>query len=174
MLQASITQTAIWWLWWWDLGLTQWCITFCVVSKNLWSAKAYECKKMNVVSCCFVMQKKIFWCLLRKYLLWQDSNPVKESQISLDDFNIIKVIGRGSYAKVLMVRCCASNRHYKVLTSYRQVELKQTKRVYAMKVIKKDLVLDEEVGYIKCHCCGAENLMLWFLTRYVYRYPSIF
>ncbi|XP_065890110.1 protein kinase C iota type-like isoform X2 [Dysidea avara] len=56
----------------------------------------------------------------------QDSNPVKESQISLDDFNVLKVIGRGSYAKVLMV------------------ELKQTKRVYAMKVIKKDLVLDEE------------------------------
>ena len=29
-----------------------------------------------------------------------------------------------------------------------QVELKLTKRVYAMKVIKKDLVLDEEVGII--------------------------
>ena len=27
-----------------------------------------------------------------------------------------------------------------------QVELKTTKRVYAMKVIKKDLVMDEEVG----------------------------
>ena len=39
------------------------------------------------------------------YFKFQGSNPVKESQISLDDFNIIKVIGRGSYAKVLMVRC---------------------------------------------------------------------
>ncbi|KAL5491986.1 hypothetical protein EMCRGX_G017367 [Ephydatia muelleri] len=54
------------------------------------------------------------------------TNPVSESQISLDDFNILKVIGRGSYAKVLMV------------------ELKKTKRIYAMKVIKKDLVMDEE------------------------------
>ncbi|XP_003383504.1 PREDICTED: atypical protein kinase C-like [Amphimedon queenslandica] len=53
-------------------------------------------------------------------------NPVSESQISLDDFDILKVIGRGSYAKVLMV------------------ELKQTKRIYAMKVIKKELVMDEE------------------------------
>jgi hypothetical protein len=31
------------------------------------------------------------------------NNPVPESQISLDDFDILKVIGRGSYAKVLMV-----------------------------------------------------------------------
>lgn len=33
----------------------------------------------------------------------QGTNPVSESQISLEDFNILKVIGRGSYAKVLMV-----------------------------------------------------------------------
>ncbi|CAG0919505.1 unnamed protein product [Notodromas monacha] len=47
-------------------------------------------------------------------------------QYSLDDFDLIRVIGRGSYAKVLMV------------------ELKKTKRIYAMKVIKKELVSDEE------------------------------
>lgn len=29
---------------------------------------------------------------------------ISESQISLDDFTVLKVIGRGSYAKVLMVR----------------------------------------------------------------------
>jgi atypical protein kinase C iota type len=46
--------------------------------------------------------------------------------VSLDDFELIRVIGRGSYAKVLMV------------------ELKQTKRIYAMKVIKKELVTDDE------------------------------
>lgn len=40
---------------------------------------------------------------------------------------MIRVIGRGSYAKVLMV------------------ELKKTKRIYAMKVIKKALVTDDEV-----------------------------
>ena len=53
---------------------------------------------------------------------------ISESQIKLDDFNILKVIGRGSYAKVLMV------------------ELKNTKQIYAMKVIKKALVMDEEVN----------------------------
>lgn len=47
-------------------------------------------------------------------------------QYSLDDFELIRVIGRGSYAKVLMV------------------ELKRTKRIYAMKVIKKTLVTDDE------------------------------
>ncbi|KAG8193805.1 hypothetical protein JTE90_029539 [Oedothorax gibbosus] len=47
-------------------------------------------------------------------------------QYSLDDFDLLRVIGRGSYAKVLMV------------------ELRTTKRIYAMKVIKKELVSDEE------------------------------
>ncbi|ESO89925.1 hypothetical protein LOTGIDRAFT_124219, partial [Lottia gigantea] len=47
-------------------------------------------------------------------------------QISLDDFEMLRVIGRGSYAKVL------------------QVEHKKTKRIYAMKVIKKELVNDDE------------------------------
>lgn len=48
------------------------------------------------------------------------------TMISLADFDLIRVIGRGSYAKVLMV------------------ELKKTKRIYAMKVIKKELVTDDE------------------------------
>ena len=43
------------------------------------------------------------------------------SKISLADFDLIKVLGRGSYAKVLMV------------------EYKKTKRVYALKVIKKEM-----------------------------------
>lgn len=58
----------------------------------------------------------------------QPTTVLSESQISLDDFNILKVIGRGSYAKVLMV------------------ELKSSKEIYAMKVIKKALVMDEEVS----------------------------
>ncbi len=64
------------------------------------------------------------------YLKQHGSNVISESQISLADFNILKVIGRGSYAKVLMC------------------ELKKTKQIYAMKVIKKSLVMDEEVLYI--------------------------
>ena len=50
--------------------------------------------------------------------------------VSLDDFNILRVIGRGSYAKVILV------------------EQKRSKRLYAMKVIKKELVNDDEVSRI--------------------------
>ncbi|XP_069466275.1 protein kinase C zeta type isoform X1 [Ambystoma mexicanum] len=44
----------------------------------------------------------------------------------LHDFDLIRVIGRGSYAKVLLVR------------------LKKNDQIYAMKVVKKELVHDEE------------------------------
>lgn len=49
-----------------------------------------------------------------------------QKQYSLNDFDLKLVIGRGSYAKVLLV------------------ELKKTSRLYAMKVIKKELVTDDE------------------------------
>eukprot|EP00092_Neocalanus_flemingeri_P073819 GFUD01091178.1.p1 GENE.GFUD01091178.1~~GFUD01091178.1.p1 ORF type:complete len:599 (+),score=155.36 GFUD01091178.1:62-1858(+) len=55
-----------------------------------------------------------------------NSGQPTSNMVSLADFDLIKVIGRGSYAKVLMV------------------ELKSTKRIYAMKVIKKELVTDDE------------------------------
>lgn len=54
------------------------------------------------------------------------ANKDSSKMVSLDDFDLIRVIGRGSYAKVLMV------------------ELKKNKRIYAMKVIKKELVTDDE------------------------------
>lgn len=50
------------------------------------------------------------------------------SQNSVADFKFIKVIGRGSFAKVLMV------------------EHKKTKYIYAMKVIKKTILLKHEVS----------------------------
>lgn len=46
--------------------------------------------------------------------------------VSMDEFSMLRVIGRGSYAKVLLV------------------EQKRSKRIYAMKVIKKELVNDDE------------------------------
>ncbi|XP_050294950.1 atypical protein kinase C-like [Anthonomus grandis grandis] len=55
-----------------------------------------------------------------------DLQTSEQRKYSLNDFDLIRVIGRGSYAKVLMV------------------ELKKTKRLYAMKVIKKALVTDDE------------------------------
>ncbi|MGH0149275.1 UNVERIFIED_CONTAM: hypothetical protein FKN15_041893, partial [Acipenser sinensis] len=50
------------------------------------------------------------------------------SSFGLANFDLIRVIGRGSYAKVLLVR------------------LKKTERIYAMKVVKKELVNDDEEG----------------------------
>jgi len=58
-----------------------------------------------------------------------DGNRIYQADtrgFKIDDFDLIRVIGRGSYAKVLLVK------------------LKPTQRLYAMKVIKKELVCDEE------------------------------
>ncbi|XP_035828559.1 atypical protein kinase C isoform X1 [Aplysia californica] len=56
----------------------------------------------------------------------EGSSTKDGNQLNLDHFQLLRVIGRGSYAKVL------------------QVEHKKTKRIYAMKVIKKELVNDDE------------------------------
>ncbi|XP_048873802.1 protein kinase C zeta type isoform X3 [Brienomyrus brachyistius] len=54
-------------------------------------------------------------------------DSIKISQgLGLGDFDLIRVIGRGSYAKVLLVR------------------LKKNDQIYAMKVVKKELVHDDE------------------------------
>eukprot|EP00116_Pleurobrachia_bachei_P003265 sb/3463527/ len=52
--------------------------------------------------------------------------PQGEPLIGLTDFDMMSVIGRGSYAKVLLVR------------------YKKTKKLYAMKVIKKSMINDED------------------------------
>jgi len=55
-----------------------------------------------------------------------NSKSSNGKQMGLDDFDLIKVIGRGSYAKVFLV------------------EYKKTRKCYAMKVIKKSIVDDDE------------------------------
>lgn len=66
----------------------------------------------------------------------------------MNDFELIRVIGRGSYAKVLMV------------------ELRRTRRVYAMKVIKKELVTDDEVREVKCFSTVASHfIFLYFFLQ---------
>ena len=71
--------------------------------------------------------------------------PGRQRQYCLKDFELIRVIGRGSYAKVLMV------------------ELKKTRRVYAMKVIKKALVTDDEVScsVIPYHSLNLMTFMIY-------------
>ena len=54
------------------------------------------------------------------------STHKKIKDVGVDDFKIIKVIGRGSYGKVCLV------------------EFKQTKELFAMKSLKKNVLLDED------------------------------
>lgn len=95
------------------------------------------------------------------------ANPVKDSTITIDDFHLIKVIGRGSYAKVLLA------------------EQKKTKKLYAIKVIKKALVLEEEdLDWVQTekhvfeiasnhpylvglHSCFQSESRLYFVIEYV-------
>jgi hypothetical protein len=60
--------------------------------------------------------------------------------ISLQDFELLKVIGRGSYAKVFLAEYRPRHSHNN-----------QTGRLYAMKVIKKSIVNDDEdIDWIQC------------------------
>ncbi|XP_030312271.1 protein kinase C iota type isoform X2 [Calypte anna] len=89
------------------------------------------------------------------------------SSLGLQDFDLLRVIGRGSYAKVLLVR------------------LKKTERIYAMKVVKKELVNDDEdIDWVQTekhvfeqasnhpflvglHSCFQTESRLFFVIEYV-------
>ena len=61
-----------------------------------------------------------------------DIVPKKSKSVSFEDFNIIRVIGRGTFSKVLMV------------------ESKEEHKLYAMKVVRKlSLVEDEDLEWVK-------------------------
>uniref|UniRef100_A0A6G3MDV3 Protein kinase C iota type (Trinotate prediction) n=1 Tax=Henneguya salminicola TaxID=69463 RepID=A0A6G3MDV3_HENSL len=61
------------------------------------------------------------------YNLMPESSP-PNNVVGLKDFDFIKIIGRGSYAKVILVR------------------YKRDKKLYALKVIKKRIFVEEDVG----------------------------
>lgn len=64
--------------------------------------------------------------------------------IGLQDFELLKVIGRGSYAKVFLVE-------YRPRQSRHKPQKHQAPRLYAMKVIKKSIVNDDEdIDWIQC------------------------
>ncbi|KAG7228981.1 hypothetical protein INR49_013214 [Caranx melampygus] len=89
------------------------------------------------------------------------------SSLGLADFDLLRVIGRGSYAKVLLV------------------QLKKTERIYAMKVVKKELVNDDEdIDWVQTekhvfeqasnhpflvglHSCFQTESRLFFVIEYV-------
>ncbi|XP_008432791.1 protein kinase C iota type [Poecilia reticulata] len=89
------------------------------------------------------------------------------TSLGLADFDLLRVIGRGSYAKVLLV------------------QLKKTERIYAMKVVKKELVNDDEdIDWVQTekhvfeqasnhpflvglHSCFQTDSRLFFVIEYV-------
>jgi atypical protein kinase C iota type len=73
-------------------------------------------------------------------------NSSSSSQtISLQDFELLKVIGRGSYAKVFLAEY--RPRHLRNTVQHNR----QSPRLYAMKVIKKSIVNDDEdIDWIQC------------------------
>jgi serine/threonine protein kinase len=63
---------------------------------------------------------------LRKQHTFDDSiKPSPKSDVQLEDFNILKVIDKGSFGKVFLV------------------ELKSNGKLYAMKRIRKDILIEK-------------------------------
>ena len=73
------------------------------------------------------------------------SSSSSSPSISLQDFELLKVIGRGSYAKVFLAEY--RPRHQR----NNPQQNRQAPRLYAMKVIKKSIVNDDEdIDWIQC------------------------
>jgi len=96
---------------------------------------------------------------------YNSDNPAWK--VSIDDFNLLTIIGRGSYAKVV------------------QAEHKQTKQIYAVKIIKKEMFTDdEEIDWVQTeksvfetatnhpflvglHSCFQTDSRLFFVIEFI-------
>lgn len=59
-------------------------------------------------------------------------NDFNRRKVSIDDFTMLRIIGKGSYAKVALVR------------------MKETNKIYALKILKKDYIQQKkQVSHIK-------------------------
>ena len=84
----------------------------------------------------------------------QDPSSPNKKLINLDSFHIIKVIGKGSFGKVFLVR------------------EKATRTLFAMKVLKKDhIIRKNQVEHTKTErsVLGNKNYNIFFLFFY-YKY----
>uniref|UniRef100_A0A674D5X9 protein kinase C n=1 Tax=Salmo trutta TaxID=8032 RepID=A0A674D5X9_SALTR len=149
-----------------------------ICTDRIWGLgrQGYKC-----INCKLLVHKKCHKlvsveCVMRSEKLWALSLTLKEvcldtgksaSSLGLVDFDLLSVIGRGSYAKVLLVR------------------LKKTERIYAMKVVKKELVNDDEdIDWVQTekhvfeqasnhpflvglHSCFQTESRLFFIIEYV-------
>lgn len=93
------------------------------------------------------MESRSFVMNLHPFNLYIQSYPTRTQsenrwQVSLNDFNLLTVIGRGSYAKVF-VTFYSEYSGFQVI----QAEHKKTKQIYAIKIIKKQMFNEDEVFF---------------------------
>ena len=76
-------------------------------------------------------------------------------KVGVDDFNILKVIGRGAFGKVMLV------------------EKKDTRKIYAMKSLKKNMILEkEQITNTKTEKYILEKIKHPFLTPLEFAFQS--
>uniref|UniRef100_A0A674D6F3 protein kinase C n=1 Tax=Salmo trutta TaxID=8032 RepID=A0A674D6F3_SALTR len=166
----------------WGLGRQGYKCINCklLVHKKCHKLVSVECGKQIQVRC---REQEVAFCITLVLSLVLYSGPQNKdsseslnsdgeekevsSSLGLVDFDLLSVIGRGSYAKVLLVR------------------LKKTERIYAMKVVKKELVNDDEdIDWVQTekhvfeqasnhpflvglHSCFQTESRLFFIIEYV-------
>uniref|UniRef100_A0A673AYQ3 protein kinase C n=1 Tax=Sphaeramia orbicularis TaxID=375764 RepID=A0A673AYQ3_9TELE len=129
-----------------------------------------KCHKLVTVECGrpMIQVRAVTNVMIIRSMLKIGVEIVKVSRVlGLSDFDLLRVIGRGSYAKVLLV------------------QLKKTERIYAMKVVKKELVNDDEdIDWVQTekhvfeqasnhpflvglHSCFQTESRLFFVIEYV-------
>jgi len=88
------------------------------------------------------------------------ANPTKdvkieEKKVVLEDFELLKVIGKGSFGKVL------------------QVKKKDTKKIYAMKVLNKNMIVQrQELEHAKAEKSVLQKLVHPFLVNLNYSFQT--